>query len=398
MEAVQRDYAPRGVQFFYVYKALAHPGMNGYLDPVTLQERLLHVEEAKRTLGTQIPWLCDNLEDELKHALGDRPNSQFLFDEAGRIARIWSWSDAHELRQELVKIAGPVEHPTTVDQLHLKVQARPASQAASGVVPRVSAPKGARPLIVRPAITRTQGTTEPLYVKLRVDADPGLLSEGTGSLLLGFHLDPIHRVHWNNLAGPLRYEIEVDGEAQLEPRAGEGPPLEVEIDGDPREFLLTLENADLKAPLTVTARFFVCHDVEGWCKPITQRYTIELAEDEGAGRAMRGGSGGFGGMRGRGPGVGPGGGPGGAGDFAGRFERMDADGDGKLSRTEFPGPAEMFERMDADGDGSLSKDEMQAVFSRRRGGPPGAGRGRRSGDGGDGGDRGDGGDDGDDGR
>jgi len=371
LEAVQRDYAERGIQFFYVYKALAHPGLNGYVDPVTLKERLLHVQEAKRTLGTQIPWLCDNLQDELKHAMGDRPNSQFIFDEHGRIARLWSWSDADELRQELVKIAGPVEHPTTVDQLNLKIQARPASKAASDVVPRVSIPAGAKPLVIR-----TQKSKDPFYVKLRVDADKGVLDEGTGSMVLAFQLDPIHRVHWNNLAAPLRYEIEVDGEAQLYPLAGEGPKVEAETDVDPREFLVSLEGADLKKPLTLTARFFVCHDVEGWCKAITQRYTIELREDEGAGRAMRGGSEG---MRRRGPGPGRGGGPGGARDAAGRFERMDTDGDGKLSRSEFPGPDEMFERLDADEDGGLSKEEMQAGFARRRGGAPGPRRGGRPG-------------------
>jgi hypothetical protein len=378
LEAVQRDYAPRGIQFFYVYKALAHPGMNGYVDPVTVKERLLHVQEAKRTLGTQIPWLCDNLEDELKHAMGDRPNSQFIFDESGRIARIWSWSDADELREELVKIAGPVEHPTTVDQLHLKIEPRPASKAASGVVPRVSVPSGSKPLIIR-----TEKSENPFYVKLRVDADKGILTEGTGSLVLGFHLDPIHRVHWNNLAAPLRYEIEIDGEALLEPLAGEGPKVEAETDVDPREFLLSLEDADLKKPLTVTAHFFVCHDVEGWCKAMTQRYTIELREDKGAGRASRGGSEG---MRGRGPGAGRGGGPGGGRDAGGRFERMDADGDGKLSRTEFPGPDEMFERLDANNDGGISQEEMQAGFSRRRGGGQGSGRGRETGGGGDDGD------------
>ena len=102
----------------------------------------------------------------------------------------------------------------------------------------------------------------------------------------------------------------------------------------------------------------------------------EESEDKGAGRAMRGGSEG---MRGRGPGAGRGGGPGGARNAGGRFERMDADGDGKLARTEFPGPDEMFDRLDENDDGGISQEEMQAGLSRRGVG----GRGR--GDGGDGG-------------
>ena len=57
MEALYRDYEPRGVRFLYVYKALAHPELNGYVRPVTLEERLMHVAEAKRALGTEIVWL-----------------------------------------------------------------------------------------------------------------------------------------------------------------------------------------------------------------------------------------------------------------------------------------------------------------------------------------------------
>ena len=53
METIERDYSPRGVRFFYVYKALAHPELNGYVQPVTLDERLMHVEEAELTLGAR---------------------------------------------------------------------------------------------------------------------------------------------------------------------------------------------------------------------------------------------------------------------------------------------------------------------------------------------------------
>ncbi len=57
LETVERDYAPQGVRFYYVYKALAHPEYNGYVAPYTLEDRLMHVAEAERTLGSRIPWL-----------------------------------------------------------------------------------------------------------------------------------------------------------------------------------------------------------------------------------------------------------------------------------------------------------------------------------------------------
>ena len=87
METVHRDYSPKGVEFYYLYKALAHPELNGYINPVTLEERLMHIAEAKRTLGSEITWLADRMDNELKHALGNRPNSEFLLDPKGKVLK-----------------------------------------------------------------------------------------------------------------------------------------------------------------------------------------------------------------------------------------------------------------------------------------------------------------------
>lgn len=42
------------------------------------------------------------------------------------------------------------------------------------------------------------------------------------------------------------------------------------------------------------------------------------------------------------------------------IDRLDVDGDGFLSPSEFPGPEEMFEDLDTDGDGLLSEQEVLA--------------------------------------
>ena len=44
--------------------------------------------------------------------------------------------------------------------------------------------------------------------------------------------------------------------------------------------------------------------------------------------------------------------------FAQRFQKMDADNDGKVTKAEFQGMDANFDRIDADKDGSLSKDEI----------------------------------------
>ena len=338
------------MQFFYVYKALAHPELDGYVQPFTLAERLRHVKEAELTLGTEIPWICDGMDNALKHAMGNRPNSQFLFDAKGKLIEKWSWSDASELRAALAKIHGAVEPPTTVDQLDLKVTPRPKSEAAKGVVPRVESPPGLRVLKVEPQKSETS-----FYVKLRAEADGALLDDGAGKLKLGFHLDPLYRVHWNNLAKPLDYKLELPKGAKADKPTAQGPEVEVEADLDPREFLVDLTGIDTDEPLEVTVRYFACHDTEGWCKPVTQTYLINWMEDRDAGRAMGAGRGGSRRMGRGGPG---------AGDRSAMFDRMDADKDGKLSASEFPGRKEMFTRMDANGDGFVTREEMQAMRGR----------------------------------
>ena len=80
METLERDYTPKGVRFYYVYKALAHPEHNRYVAPVTLEERLMHVKEAERTLGSRVEWLCDTMSNDLSAALGVLEQRVLLVD------------------------------------------------------------------------------------------------------------------------------------------------------------------------------------------------------------------------------------------------------------------------------------------------------------------------------
>ena len=51
----------------------------------------------------------------------------------------------------------------------------------------------------------------------------------------------------------------------------------------------------------------------------------------------------------------------------------DRDGDGKISREEFPGPAEIFQRFDTDKDGFIDQKEREAMRGARRQGRVGRG-------------------------
>ena len=88
METIYRAYSKKDVKFYYIYKTLAHPERDGYVNGFTLEERLLQIQEAKRTLGTRIPWICDAMDNRLKHAFGNCYNSEFIVNPKGRVSVI----------------------------------------------------------------------------------------------------------------------------------------------------------------------------------------------------------------------------------------------------------------------------------------------------------------------
>ena len=289
LEAIQRDYAPRGVKFYLIYKKLAHPGLDGYIDPFTLDERLTHIREAKRTLGTSIPWLCDNMSNDLKDKLGGVNNSEFVIDPAGKIVRMRDWSNAETLRKDLTELVGKVENPTRVASLNLNIDRSRQSYPMNVVIP-LDRPK---------SLTRIKSVAQPsdqaFYAKLVASAEDVLLNEGDGRLVLSFQLDPVHRVHWNNLAAPLEFEITAHGDGEILPKSATSPHVEVDADVDPREFVIYFCGMDREQPLELTVRYFACSDSKGWCRPVTQHYKVHFVAD----REGRRGEFPFGGRRGQ---------------------------------------------------------------------------------------------------
>lgn len=291
------DYEPKGVKFFYIYKALAHPENDGYVQPFTQAERLLHVKEARRTIGSRVPWICDTMDNTLKHALGDAPNSEFVIDPEGKVVRRRQWSRPDELRRDLEELVGPVEQPTRVSDLHLKTEP-PPRVAAKGVVPRIERPAGLEALRIEPELA-ADGDKKPVpfYAKLRAEADASLRQTGRGKLSIALHLDPLYHVHWNNLMKPLRVEFDAAEDA-VTPRVWDGPKVDAASDIDPREFLAEINVGENRQPLGLTVKYFACSDEQGFCLAVTQRYTIHFERDPDAGwvqnrnrRGSRGGGG-----------------------------------------------------------------------------------------------------------
>jgi hypothetical protein len=362
LETIERDYAPQGVKFFYIYKALAHPETNGYITPFTLEERLMHVAEAKRTLGTKFDWICDSMDNDLKHALGDRPNSEFIIDPKGEIVVARQWSKPADLRQDLERLIGKVDRPTTAAELKMP-KTPPPSKAATGIVKRVELPGGLSPLKIAPVVNHAEKEPTPHYAKLRAELSGD-------QLYLGFFLDPLYRVHWNNKAPAIKFSIEPPAGVSVTPGSGSGPKVEVDADADPREFLVTVSGRS-DDPMKVTVNYFACDDAETFCLPVTQVYEVSFERDRDGGNRRTGG-----GVRGasRGPG-------GSMADAAARENRMtemmrrvpvlvalDRDRDGILSARELENAPRSLLRADRNRDGEISGEELR---------PRPAGPGRR---------------------
>ena len=369
METIERDYTPQGVQFYYLYKQLAHPELDHYVDPYTLEERLMHVAQAERQLGSRIPWIADAMTNELKHALGDMPNAEFIIDRDGRILERRAWSDPTALRDDLERLVGPVAHPTRVSDLDLP-SAPPVATVAKGIVPRVTPPGRMMTLKVEPDL---DGTELPFYTKLRADVDREFLRTGEGTLLLGFHIDPLYHMHWNNLAPPLTYEVTAPDGVRVTPAAATFAKIEEPADADPREFLVDIGADNSAASFDLSVTYYACDDDNTFCIPVTQHYAVNLQVDPDAGRVF--GAGRFGGRGGRGGGRF--GGRGGPEALTERVSGWDTNDDGLVARSEVAAPMrDRFDRMDENGDGVLEADEIESLRARMG---PGAGRGGRDG-------------------
>jgi hypothetical protein len=197
VEAVYQDYKDtEGLQFYFVYKTLAHPEYNGYIQPVTLKERLAHVVEAKRVLDTTLLWLCDSMDNAVRHTLCFGPNTQMVIDPHGKIVHTLGWSDGEVLRKELVKLVGDSDTHTEVRDL--ANEKRPAAMAQKSVQRGKAKSPVFNESLVPVIIKAVEVGKQPLYVKPRVEVSPSVLQRGRGEMYLGFHLDPIHHVHWNN--------------------------------------------------------------------------------------------------------------------------------------------------------------------------------------------------------
>jgi hypothetical protein len=291
-EAVYRDYGPKNVRFYFTYKALAHPERNGLVQPLTLEERLNQARETAKRFGTSIPFLVDAIDNRLKHALIDRKNhvpmgepttydnAEFILDPKGLIVRKRTWSNPEETRKDLEVLVGKVDKITRPEDVILNRENPPPDAGSKGVIEKL--PRTG--MLALAAVPRIDIGGPPFFAKLRVEADQSVFEKGEGKVYLGFHLDPFHRAHWNNLKKPLRFDLELPEGVKFSNESGESPRPNVEKDIDPREFFLVVLAWPENKTVRLTVTYTVCTDTV--CHDLYQTYELQRVYDRDGGRAV----------------------------------------------------------------------------------------------------------------
>lgn len=333
-----RDYQDKDVEFYSVYKSLAHPELvGGLIQPTTQQERLQQVKLAQQQLKTTIPWLVDPIDNRFKQAMGNRPNSEFIISPDGTIVVKRAWSHPGETRKDLERLVGKAESHTRVADLNMNIE-----------LPRnATEPPHQQNRIARDGmqslVCESLSTDGIQYAKLRVEASPQALREKTGKVYLGFHLDPLHHAHWNNLTAPLSWSLSLPQGIQVKSTKETAEKRAIPSDSEPREFILEVDQWDTDQPAILTVSYVACVGQE--CIPVQQRYRIFWKRDPDGGSA-----------RGLGAGTWE------AREFFQNLLRGDENGDGKLSPDEVIGLIRPhFAALDANGNQLLDADEIEKI-------------------------------------
>ena len=134
-------------------------------------------------------------------------------------------------------------------------------------------------IVMEPQIERKG---PPFYAKLRAEGDAGLIKAGKGKLYLGFHLDPFHQAHWNNLTEPLAYKLDAPEGMKIDRPNGSAAKGKAASDADPREFLLEVDAWPEDKALTVTVTYAACLGEKG-CTIVKQKYILQRKRDSDGG-------------------------------------------------------------------------------------------------------------------
>ncbi len=279
IECINADYAPKGVQTFFVYKTLRHPELSGYVDAQNISERVMMVSEIKSLLGGDIPWLIDDMNNNISLTLRSGSRSGYLISPDGKIIEAWDKPEEQAIRQSLSRLVGEPNNVTKVEDLKLpavdRVQRRDNIDGVNSIE------RGDGLTILKTTPTNAEET---YYVKMRAEADASLLESGNGRIALGFFPDPIHDAHWNNLTPPMKYLLDLPDGVTATPKEASALRGEGDSDSKPRQFWVDIQGASPSSVITITYHYYGC--TPDLCEALTHTYTIELSPEEKGARTF----------------------------------------------------------------------------------------------------------------
>lgn len=358
VEAAARDFYPKGIRFYYIYKYLKHPENNGYIKPFSSRARSQHTVLAKEHLQTAVPWLYDTMENETAEELRN-PNGAnlFIFSKNGEEVYRGTLADERPFRAKLAELSSPVEKPFNKTTLP-EVGINPITLPESKLVPRakVSINDKFKPLEITPQTTRA-----PFYVKARVEGSEELLKSGDGKLYLGFHIDPLFKVQWNNLGEPIKYQLKIPQGVVAPSINSAARVTAVATDSEPREFILQARKLDLNKPLNLQVTYSI-HTQAKKNVEVTQNYLIYLQKDKFGGEVIgRQVS-----ERGKEEAKAEASGASNSA-FKAMLRRYDIDRNGKLTKDEVIGRLRsLFDEIDTNKDGAIDANEYNEYRQKRR--------------------------------
>ncbi len=279
IEAAYADYRDKGVQFFYFYKSLRHPELDGYVQAQNISERLLQLAEVRKKLGTKVPWIVDTMDDDIRIGLRSGSWSVFLISPEGEVVYGSGRIDRTGLRNALSKAVGSSATQTVTSDLDLPQIGRPARLINEDSEWGVTRPDGLSILSIVP--TKPEET---YYVKLRAEADDALLNTGTGRLFLGFYPDPIHHAHWNNLTPPMKYKLILSEGVTATPAEASAKKVSGDSDSNPRQFWVDISSDKPFKEIRLKLDYFGC--TSEMCLPLTHEYIIKIEKENRGSRTF----------------------------------------------------------------------------------------------------------------
>jgi hypothetical protein len=344
IEALNVDYAPKDVQFFFVYKSLRHPELDGYVEAQNISERLLMVKEVKKKLGTKVPWIVDAMDDNIRIALNSGSQSVYLISPEGKIVKGWGKLKEQELRQMLSDKVGAASTLTTIKDLDLPVVKRYEKRLNEDTNTTIHRPEGLNILSIEP-----KNPEDTYYVKLRAEADRNLIETGNGKLVLGFFPDPILDAHWNNLTPPMKYVLELPEGVIASPQEASAKKGPGDSDTEPRQFWVDIKGATPADKIELTFHYYGC--TSSMCMALTHKYTINITPEDNGSRTFGFNKGKQSNNSQKAKNTGP--------SFERMLANMDTNHDGKVSKSEAKGKLkENFNKRDKNKDGYITEDEL----------------------------------------